>query len=123
MKRDSQLRAQLKALEAVIKADNAERRAAEAPLREARRELARSVHNAHFAAGKWHAKVSGLLYDKALGMFTYQVKLTNAEAHLADTTATFRSRLTDLQAFDAIHNIVNADYPSLPELDRSAIAA
>lgn len=72
------LRAQLRALEAVVKADKAERRATEAPVRAARAKLAKRLGFTKVAVDKHNLKVSRLIYSKASsggGLFVPEEKL------------------------------------------------
>jgi hypothetical protein len=119
-KRDPTLRAQIKALEAAVKADKAERRAAEAPIRRARAELMKRIHNMARLVHKHNQRLADLLALEAATGLVNPYKLEQTERYLKDASASFRSRLVDLQTFDALHNIVGADYPTLPELDREA---
>ncbi len=54
--------------------------------------------------------------------FVNAYKLGEAERGLIEATAMFKSRLADLMAFDVANNI-EADYQTLPMLDREATVA
>ena len=58
-----------------------------------------------------------------MGGFLNTYALADAERALADATATFKSRLADLQLLNVTHNVVGDEYPKLPVLDREATVA
>ena len=116
---DRELRAQIKALEAAVKADKAEQRATEAPIREARRRLSDSLNGLRSKVLKWTGKVAQTLEAVARGDPS-GYRLTEYEGYLKGATAKFQARLTELQLFDLAHSVV-ADYLALPAVDREAI--
>lgn len=113
---------ELQALLTASKAARAEQRAAEAPIRRARRKLSERLRRAVRSVGRYNLIIAGLLDDKGRGFFVNTFKLDEAEHGLVDATATFKSCLADLMAFDLANNI-EADYPTLPVLDREATVA
>jgi hypothetical protein len=114
------LRQQLKLLEAAVKADKAERRTREKPLRDARRVLVRSLQSSLKSVDHYNQVIADKLHRKCLGCFCDSEKAAHAERSLANASALFKSRLVDLKTFDALHNVVAEDYPRLPKLDREA---
>jgi len=110
----AEVRAQIKALEAITRADKAEREAAERPIRLHRRKLA-EVLNGHRSrlqrttdAVIKHAEAAG----SSDGLFgAYHLKEAGQRMDKARTQ--FRAALTELQTFDVLHN-VSADYPTEP---------
>jgi hypothetical protein len=117
------LRAQIKALTELIKLDRAEQRAAEAPVRAARRELTEALRRGTRAVDRANQKLADLIYDAAfLHREPWGIELRPAEEALVIATKLFNERLIALQTFDAIHG-VEADYPTLPALDREATKA
>lgn len=117
------LRAQLAQLEALVKADRAERRVAEAPVRHARRPLRKSLDSALKSVNRYNQVISDALFEKGSQFFFNSYRLEEAERALTVATATFKSRLADLMAYDLANNIECADYPPLPVLDREATIA
>jgi hypothetical protein len=119
-----QLREQIRALEALVKADKAERRAAEAPIKAARRELSERLRRAVRSVDRYNQAIADQLDKKGFGVpFVNPYKLEEAERGLIEATAMFKSRLVDLMTFDLANNIEADNYPALPVLDREATIA
>ena len=117
------LRAQIKRLEAALKADRAERRTIEKPIRDARHAIVRSLRSAIDSVHRCNQIIATELHSKGKGWFCDHYKMDEAEKSLATASALFQSRLSNLKVFDALHNVEAEDYPQLPELDREATLA
>ena len=118
-----ELRAQIKLLEAAVKADKAERRAAEKPVRDARQTLMGGIRSALASVDRYNQIIANELHSKGKGWFCDHYKISEAEKSLATASALFQSRLDTLKVFDALHNVEAEDYPRLPVLDREATVA
>ena len=114
--------AELRAKLAELKALNAAHREAEAPLRLARAKLAQSL-NGYLSRVQRHAdKVAKTIYKSASNFNLYGWHVECAEADLRTAEAEFNTALVNLQTFDELHRVEGACYPSLPAIDREAIA-
>lgn len=121
MSRRSSITPELRAALDAAKQARAEQRAAEAPVRAARRKLTERLQSAVRAVDRYNQQVSEALFYKSTGSLLFNsYKLEDAERALTSATATFKSRLIDLMTFDAANNIEGADYPRLAVLDREA---
>lgn len=113
-RKPDELRAQIKRLEAVVKADNAERRAAEAPLRKQRSTLKERVrllkhnvmrtqaHREDMLSQGWKAfKLTPLTEEEA--KYLNGSKWTNNAAALERYTADLASAELDLELFNTQH--------------------
>jgi hypothetical protein len=107
--------------------------AAEAPVRSARRPLATRLNSATSSLHKANQRLADKLYYRAFacagplgnmkdGLKLWDFEFKPFEAACEKASANFRQALLDLQLFDASHG-VEADYPSMPELDRDATVA
>jgi hypothetical protein len=118
------LRAQIKALDAMVKTARAEQRAAERPVLAARRPLSESLRRAVRTVDYHNQKLADLIYDAAFRKGTpWDFQLKPLEVALAQATAIFNERLVALQTFDALHGVDGADYLTCPVLDRDATVA
>ena len=116
------LRDQIKRLEAALMADGAERRAAEAPLRAARRPLADTLRKCRTRVHEANQALADELHLRVVTGGFYGHMVDHYEARLRNWLVAFDSALTTLQTFDALHNI-EADYEPAPRLDREATIA
>ena len=102
------------------------KRAAEAPIRAARRLLRGRLDQASTAIDRTNGNIASIIYDATFSYFAgtdLSLDLPKLEATLTTQRATFRSRLADLQAFDLLHHVDGAVYPKLVEVDREATMA
>jgi hypothetical protein len=111
------LRQQIKLLENAVKADRAERRAAEAPTLAARKPLADACRSARRTLTRWQHRVAEELASHAVGFGGWC--LNEYEQRLSAAQHTFDAALLTLRLFDAEHGVV-ADY-EVPVLDRDAV--
>jgi len=102
---------------------NQARREAEAPVRTARKPLADALRRAVRSVDLYNQKFAELIHKAAFEKREpWWFEVQPIEVALANATATYQSRLLDLQLFDSAHGI-EADYAQLPVLDREATAA
>lgn len=114
----------LRECQAARVAANKEQREAEAPVRAARRKLDARLRSAVRSVDRYNLEVSHQLFEKGSGCLLFNsYRLEQAERALAEASALFKSRLTDLMLFDAANRVEGADYPRLPVLDRQATIA
>jgi hypothetical protein len=111
------LRAQIKLLAAAVKADKAERRAAEAPTLAARKPLSDACSKARGNLARWQHRVAGELASHTFGFGGWL--LNEYEQRLGVAQHTFNAALLTLRLFDAEHG-VEATY-EIPVLDREAV--
>jgi hypothetical protein len=124
--RKSSIPPELRAALDAAKQARAEQRAAEAPIRGARRKLVERLASATRAVDRMNEKLSRIVYHAAFrnappSLFSFELKPTEQALEVA--TAMFKTRLLDLMTFDAANGIESADYPTCPELDRAATEA
>jgi hypothetical protein len=120
-RRISPEQAELRVKLAELKARRAAQADAERPLREARKALAQSL-SGHLSRVRRHA--DKVIKAHARDSYSNGLYRWNAERHEADLSAAekrFRTALVALQLFDVQHNVVGAEYPSLPHIDREGI--
>ena len=101
-------------------------RAAEAPIRAARRQLRGRLDKALSAIDGTNRSIASIIYDATfsyLRRHRLDLEVPKLEATLTAQRATFRSRLADLQSFDLLHHVDGAVYPKLVEVDREATMA
>ena len=116
--------AQIKALDALVKADRAEQREAEAPISRDRRSLSEALRRGVRAVDRANQRLANLIYDAAFKKHEpWPFLMKPAEDALAQATAMFKERLVALETFDVLHGIEGAEYPQLPMLDREATKA
>jgi hypothetical protein len=95
-------------------------RAAEQPVREARRKITYSLSKAREGVHRANQLLADELRGQAVGFGGWHLR--EREQHAAGQIARYNEVLSELQTFDLLHGI-DAEYSVAPEVDREATVA